>query len=64
MRTRPGNHADRHARRFVRVRSRPALPTGTSLRTWRRRVAGLVAALEAGSRFQAGARVGELGLAR
>jgi DNA-binding NarL/FixJ family response regulator len=37
---------------------------GTSLRTYRRRVAELMAALEAGSRFQAGVRVGELGLAR
>ncbi|HEY0936000.1 MAG TPA: DNA-binding response regulator [Trebonia sp.] len=37
---------------------------GTSLRTYRRRVAGLMAALEAGSRFQAGVRAGELGLAR
>ena len=36
---------------------------GTSLRTYRRRVAELMAALEAGSRFQAGARAGELGLA-
>jgi hypothetical protein len=36
---------------------------GTSLRTYRRRVAELMAALEAGSRFQAGVRVGELGLA-
>ena len=37
---------------------------GTSLRTYRRRVAELMAALEAGSRFQAGVRAGELGLAR
>ncbi|MGH3403216.1 MAG: DNA-binding response regulator [Streptosporangiaceae bacterium] len=37
---------------------------GTSLRTYRRRVAELMAALEAGSRFQAGMRAGELGLAR
>ena len=37
---------------------------GTSLRTYRRRVAELMAALEAGSRFQAGVRVGQLGLAR
>jgi DNA-binding NarL/FixJ family response regulator len=36
---------------------------GTSLRTYRRRVAELMAALEAGSRFQAGMRAGELGLA-
>ncbi len=35
---------------------------GTSLRTYRRRVAELMAALEAGSRFQAGVRAGELGL--
>jgi DNA-binding NarL/FixJ family response regulator len=35
---------------------------GTSLRTYRRRVADLMAALEAGSRFQAGVRAGELGL--
>jgi DNA-binding NarL/FixJ family response regulator len=37
---------------------------GTSLRTYRRRVAELMAALEAGSRFQAGVRAGELGLAQ
>jgi len=36
---------------------------GTSLRTYRRRVADLMAALDAGSRFQAGVRAGELGLA-
>lgn len=36
---------------------------GTSLRTYRRRVAELMAALEAESRFQAGVRAGELGLA-
>jgi len=36
---------------------------GTSLRTYRRRVAELMAALEAGSRFQAGVRAAELGLA-
>jgi hypothetical protein len=36
---------------------------GTSLRTYRRRVAELMAALDAGSRFQAGVRAGELGLA-
>jgi DNA-binding NarL/FixJ family response regulator len=35
----------------------------TSLRTYRRRVAELMAALEADSRFQAGLRAGELGLA-
>ncbi|MFJ9055950.1 DNA-binding response regulator [Streptomyces sp. NPDC102409] len=37
---------------------------GLSLRTYRRRVAGLMAALDAGSRFQAGLRAGELGLSR
>jgi DNA-binding NarL/FixJ family response regulator len=37
---------------------------GTSLRTYRRRVAELMTALEADSRFQAGVRAGELGLAR
>ena len=37
---------------------------GTSLRTYRRRVAELMSALEAGSRFQAGVRAGALGLAR
>jgi DNA-binding NarL/FixJ family response regulator len=37
---------------------------GTSLRTYRRRVAQLMVALEAGSRFQAGLRAGERGLAR
>ncbi|WP_329384400.1 DNA-binding response regulator [Streptomyces sp. NBC_01716] len=36
---------------------------GVSLRTYRRRVADLMAGLEAGSRFQAGLRAGELGLA-
>ena len=36
---------------------------GISLRTYRRRVAELMTALEAGSRFQAGVRAGELGLA-
>ena len=35
-----------------------------SLRTYRRRVADLMTALEADSRFQAGLRAGELGLAR
>ena len=38
--------------------------TGLSLRTYRRRVAGLMKLLEAQSRFQAGVRVGEAGLAR
>ncbi|GGY98392.1 hypothetical protein GCM10010365_16200 [Streptomyces poonensis] len=37
---------------------------GVSLRTYRRRVAELMATLEAGSRFQAGLRAGELGLSR
>jgi hypothetical protein len=37
---------------------------GTSLRTYRRRVAELMTTLDAGSRFQAGVRAGELGLAR
>jgi DNA-binding NarL/FixJ family response regulator len=37
---------------------------GVSLRTYRRRVADLLMALEAGTRFQAGLRAGELGLAR
>jgi DNA-binding NarL/FixJ family response regulator len=37
---------------------------GVSLRTYRRRVADLMTALEADSRFQAGLRAGELGLAR
>ncbi|MFD7969401.1 DNA-binding response regulator [Streptomyces clavifer] len=37
---------------------------GVSLRTYRRRVAELMAVLEAGSRFQAGLRAGELGLPR
>lgn len=36
---------------------------GTSLRTYRRRVADLMAVLEASSRFQGGVRAGELGLA-
>ncbi|WP_329538808.1 DNA-binding response regulator [Streptomyces sp. NBC_01358] len=37
---------------------------GVSLRTYRRRVAELMATLDAGSRFQAGLRAGELGLPR
>lgn len=37
---------------------------GVSLRTYRRRVAELMAKLEADSRFQAGLRAGELGLSR
>lgn len=37
---------------------------GTSLRTYRRRVAEVMTAFEAHSRFQAGVRAGELGLAR
>ena len=37
---------------------------GLSLRTYRRRVAELMAKLEANSRFQAGLRAGELGLPR
>ncbi|MEV5986352.1 DNA-binding response regulator [Streptomyces sp. NPDC052051] len=37
---------------------------GVSLRTYRRRVAALMANLEADSRFQAGLRAGELGLPR
>ncbi|MEE2035943.1 helix-turn-helix domain-containing protein [Nocardiopsis sp. CT-R113] len=37
---------------------------GVSLRTYRRRVAELLASLESASRFQAGARAGELGLTR
>jgi len=37
---------------------------GTSPRTYRRRVAELMATLDAGSRFEAGLRAGELGLAR
>jgi hypothetical protein len=37
---------------------------GMSLRTYRRRVAELLVALNAGSRFQAGVRAGELGLIR
>lgn len=35
---------------------------GTSIRTYRRRVADLLNTLDAGSRFQAGMRAGELGL--
>lgn len=37
---------------------------GMSLRTYRRRVAELLASLDAASRFQAGIRAGELGLTR
>jgi DNA-binding NarL/FixJ family response regulator len=37
---------------------------GVSLRTYRRRVAELMARLEVDSRFQAGLRAGELGLPR
>lgn len=36
---------------------------GVSLRTYRRRVADLLTAMDADSRFQAGVRVGQLGLA-
>lgn len=35
---------------------------GMSVRTYRRRVAELLDTLDAGSRFQAGVRAGELGL--
>jgi hypothetical protein len=41
---------------------RAARELGMSLRTYRRRVAELLNALDAGSRFQAGMRAGELGL--
>jgi DNA-binding NarL/FixJ family response regulator len=37
---------------------------GLSLRTYRRRVADLLAELDADSRFQAGLRAGELGICR
>lgn len=38
--------------------------TSARLRTYRRRVAELLAGLDAGSRFQAGVRAGGLGLTR
>ncbi|GGP16843.1 DNA-binding response regulator [Nonomuraea glycinis] len=47
-----GGHTDESAARQL----------GLSLRTYRRRVADLMALLESGSRFQAGMRAGELGL--
>lgn len=37
---------------------------GISLRTYRRRVADLMAGLKAESRFQAGLRAGEMGISR
>jgi DNA-binding NarL/FixJ family response regulator len=63
-------HLDEAAREILRVLAAAmtdeaaARRLGLSLRTYRRRVAELMAALEAGSRFQAGVRAGELGLAR
>ncbi len=63
-------HLDEPAREILRGLSTGATDEvaarrlGLSLRTYRRRVAELMAALEAGSRFQAGLRAGELGLTR
>jgi DNA-binding NarL/FixJ family response regulator len=63
-------HLDDSARAILRVLGSGATDEaaarslGLSLRTYRRRVAELMATLEAGSRFQAGLRAGELGLAR
>jgi DNA-binding NarL/FixJ family response regulator len=63
-------HLDDSARQILRMLSTgitdevAARRLGLSLRTYRRRVADLIATLGAGSRFQAGLRAGELGLAR
>ncbi len=59
---------DRESRRVLRALGSGATDEtaarelGMSVRTYRRRVASLLHALEAGSRFQAGVRAGELGL--
>ena len=61
-------HLDRDARAVLRALGSGATDEaaarrlGLSLRTYRRRVADLMAALQAGSRFQAGLRAGGLGL--
>ncbi|MGW8990901.1 DNA-binding response regulator [Streptomyces zhihengii] len=61
-------HLDDGGRRVLRTLASGATDEtaarelGMSLRTYRRRVAELLAALDADSRFQAGVRVGELGL--
>jgi DNA-binding NarL/FixJ family response regulator len=63
-------HLDDSAREILRALSdgltdeAASRRLGISLRTYRRRVASLMTALEADSRFQAGLRAGELGLAR
>jgi DNA-binding NarL/FixJ family response regulator len=61
-------HLDAESRRVLRALGSGATDEtaarelGMSLRTYRRRVAELLDALDAGSRFQAGVRAGELGL--
>jgi DNA-binding NarL/FixJ family response regulator len=66
----PPVHLDESAREILRLLSTGATDEAAarslelSLRTYRRRVANLMATLEAGSRFQAGLRAGELGLTR
>lgn len=61
-------HLDARARTILgelasgRTDESAAKRLGVSLRTYRRRVAGLMAELAADSRFQAGVRAGELGL--
>jgi DNA-binding NarL/FixJ family response regulator len=63
-------HLDESAREILHLLSTGATDEaaarrlGLSLRTYRRRVANLMATLEAGSRFQAGLRAAELGLTR
>ncbi|MFE5331194.1 DNA-binding response regulator [Embleya sp. NPDC056575] len=63
-------HLDAEARTILealgsgRTDASAAKGLGVSLRTYRRRVAELMATLEADSRFQAGLRAGELGLSR
>ncbi|MFF0742794.1 DNA-binding response regulator [Streptomyces sp. NPDC004111] len=63
-------HLDADGRRILRALgsgltdASAARRLGVSLRTYRRRVAELMADLEADSRFQAGLRAGELGLPR
>lgn len=66
----PSLHLDDSAREILRflgsgmTDQAAARLLGLSLRTYRRRVADLMTALDATSRFQAGLRAGELGLAR
>jgi DNA-binding NarL/FixJ family response regulator len=63
-------HVDAQGKRILRALAAgitdpvAAREIGISVRTYRRRVAELMKLLEAESRFQAGVRVGELGLTR